>query len=333
MDLPLPCTYDFEVTGSKYLHALREGAVPLALLFSGTVFTRGTTGFGVEQVPWDCEASYALPVAVWQQLIDLNYPEHGLAAAGPRRARRPGALPGRARAHDLGRDHPVPARRRQRAQSAQGSRSMSLDQARAVADAVLYEGYLLYPYRATSAKNQSRWQFGVLGPPGAAADGLGEERSMSAAVPAPRPVRACRTGDGHAASAVPAAPAAEPRAGRTQRAPSSPVPELTVDGQLMFSWDEAVEHEVVLPTWPAPTWRPGRAGRSRVERRRGRRAASGAVERRRWAGSAGVAPRCRPRSAAATTPRSADYLRLTRQRRQHCAADERRPRTTPSAGR
>jgi hypothetical protein len=41
---------------------------------------------------------------------------------------------------------------------------VSLAQATSVADAVLYEGYLLYPYRATSAKNQLRWQFGVLGP-------------------------------------------------------------------------------------------------------------------------------------------------------------------------
>lgn len=41
------------------------------------------------------------------------------------------------------------------------------DRARAVADAVLYEGYLLYPYRASSAKNAVRWQFGVLGPRGA----------------------------------------------------------------------------------------------------------------------------------------------------------------------
>ncbi|MDQ3103945.1 MAG: hypothetical protein M3Q87_01750, partial [Actinomycetota bacterium] len=57
---------------------------------------------------------------------------------------------------------------------------MSLDLARAVADAVLYEGYLLYPYRATSRKNQVRWQFGVLGPPGAAAAGVGEESQMSA---------------------------------------------------------------------------------------------------------------------------------------------------------
>jgi hypothetical protein len=54
------------------------------------------------------------------------------------------------------------------------------DRARTVADAVLYEGYLLYPYRASSSKNQSRWQFGVLGPPGAADDGLGEDASLSA---------------------------------------------------------------------------------------------------------------------------------------------------------
>jgi hypothetical protein len=36
--------------------------------------------------------------------------------------------------------------------------------ARKVADAILYEGYLLYPYRASSRKNQVRWQFGVLVP-------------------------------------------------------------------------------------------------------------------------------------------------------------------------
>ncbi|MBA3743720.1 hypothetical protein [Sporichthya sp.] len=38
--------------------------------------------------------------------------------------------------------------------------------ARQVADAVLYEGYVLYPYRASSSKNQTRWQFGVIMPPG-----------------------------------------------------------------------------------------------------------------------------------------------------------------------
>jgi len=39
---------------------------------------------------------------------------------------------------------------------------MNLDAARRVADAVLYEGYILYPYRASAQKNRSRWQFGVL---------------------------------------------------------------------------------------------------------------------------------------------------------------------------
>jgi hypothetical protein len=39
-----------------------------------------------------------------------------------------------------------------------------LQTARKVADAVLYEGYLLYPYRASAAKNQVRFQFGVLMP-------------------------------------------------------------------------------------------------------------------------------------------------------------------------
>jgi hypothetical protein len=49
---------------------------------------------------------------------------------------------------------------------------------RPVADAVLYEGYLLYPYRRSSGKNQVRWQFGVLAPRtwiearGSASDGI-----------------------------------------------------------------------------------------------------------------------------------------------------------------
>jgi hypothetical protein len=38
--------------------------------------------------------------------------------------------------------------------------------AEAVADAILYEGYLLYPYRRSSVKNQVRWQFGVVAPRG-----------------------------------------------------------------------------------------------------------------------------------------------------------------------
>ena len=43
---------------------------------------------------------------------------------------------------------------------------MNFAVARAVADAVMYEGYILYPYRASAAKNRSRWQFGVVMSPG-----------------------------------------------------------------------------------------------------------------------------------------------------------------------
>ncbi|HEX5201766.1 MAG TPA: DUF6084 family protein [Actinoplanes sp.] len=76
-DLALPCTYDLEVIGTRYLHALDAGDVPLNLLFSGTIFTKGTTGFAVEQVPWACEARWALPVAVWRDMIDAFFPNSG----------------------------------------------------------------------------------------------------------------------------------------------------------------------------------------------------------------------------------------------------------------
>jgi hypothetical protein len=46
---------------------------------------------------------------------------------------------------------------------------VNLDAVRRIADAVLYEGYILYPYRASSQKNRSRWQFGVVMAPGYAA--------------------------------------------------------------------------------------------------------------------------------------------------------------------
>ena len=76
-DLALPCTFDFDVAAAKYLNALGDGEIPLELLFSGTVFTKGQTGFGVEQVPWDLEASYRLPVAAWHRLMDQYFPNAG----------------------------------------------------------------------------------------------------------------------------------------------------------------------------------------------------------------------------------------------------------------
>lgn len=95
VDLALPCTYDFDVTGARFLHGVGSGTVPLNLLFNGTVFTRGQNGFGVLQVPWDSEARYDLPVHVWQDMLASFFPHQGwirldhdvLASLGDYRAR------------------------------------------------------------------------------------------------------------------------------------------------------------------------------------------------------------------------------------------------------
>ncbi len=65
------------MVASRYLHALGDGAVPLTLMFSGTVFTRGETGFAVQQVPWSCEARHQLPVQVWRDLVATYFPGSG----------------------------------------------------------------------------------------------------------------------------------------------------------------------------------------------------------------------------------------------------------------
>ncbi len=77
VDLPMAVTYDFDVAASKYLHALGEGEVPLVFLFSGTVFTRGDSGFGVEQVAWHLEDSYRMPVSVWHDCMQMHFPNAG----------------------------------------------------------------------------------------------------------------------------------------------------------------------------------------------------------------------------------------------------------------
>jgi len=74
IDLPITCTYDFEVVTAKYLESLEDGEVPLLFLFSGTIFARGQLGFSVEQIPWEKEASYRLPVRLWRELMDRYFP-------------------------------------------------------------------------------------------------------------------------------------------------------------------------------------------------------------------------------------------------------------------
>jgi hypothetical protein len=77
VDLPVACSYDFEVAAHKYLHSLGDGEIPLNLLFSGTVFARRDQGVSVQPVPWNVEASYRLPVKVWRDLMNLYFPNSG----------------------------------------------------------------------------------------------------------------------------------------------------------------------------------------------------------------------------------------------------------------
>jgi Family of unknown function (DUF6084) len=73
--LPVQCTYDFNVIATKYFYALEGGEVPLLFLFSGTIFYSGPDGgLQVQQIPWDRESIYRMPVNVWADLMNHHYP-------------------------------------------------------------------------------------------------------------------------------------------------------------------------------------------------------------------------------------------------------------------
>jgi uncharacterized protein DUF6084 len=74
-ELPVTCTFDFNVAATKYFAALEDGEVPLNLMFSGTVFYEPAgSSLQIEQIPWDREAGFRLPVSVWKKMMDIYYP-------------------------------------------------------------------------------------------------------------------------------------------------------------------------------------------------------------------------------------------------------------------
>lgn len=76
IDVPVPCTFDFNVAATKYFHGLTMGEVPLSFLFSGTVFYEAgeERTLLVAPIPWDKEARFRLQVQVWRDLMDHYYP-------------------------------------------------------------------------------------------------------------------------------------------------------------------------------------------------------------------------------------------------------------------
>jgi hypothetical protein len=75
VDMPIPCTYDMEVIGSKYFHALEDGEVPLEFLFSGTVFYAAEGGrLQIARISWEKEAEFRLPVRLWKETMERYFP-------------------------------------------------------------------------------------------------------------------------------------------------------------------------------------------------------------------------------------------------------------------
>ncbi|HEX4412047.1 MAG TPA: DUF6084 family protein [Lacipirellulaceae bacterium] len=75
VELPVPCTFDFNIAATKYFHSLSDGEIPLLLLFNGTIFYRGANDeLQTAQIPWEKEASFRLPVEIWRTMMEHYYP-------------------------------------------------------------------------------------------------------------------------------------------------------------------------------------------------------------------------------------------------------------------
>jgi hypothetical protein len=133
------------------------------------------------------------------------------------------------------------------------------DPVRAIADAVLYEGYILWPYRRSALKNRRRFTFGGVYPPAHTAAHPDDPDTMRTEV--------LVTGEGDIAITVRFLQVVERTA---LDAAGEPVDQLEVDGELYLSWQEAIEREVRAP------------GPIRVETGQEREALRTGVLRRSW---------------------------------------------------
>jgi Family of unknown function (DUF6084) len=74
-DLPVPCTFDFNVAAAKYFHAIQHDDVPLCFQFSGTIFYAAPDGtLQIGQIGWDTEAKFRLSAKIWRDMMDHYYP-------------------------------------------------------------------------------------------------------------------------------------------------------------------------------------------------------------------------------------------------------------------
>ena len=108
------------------------------------------------------------------------------------------------------------------------------EQARRVADAVLYEGYVLYPYRASARKNQVRWQFGVLAPRRWSESGGCESSWMQTE---------CLVEPGERPRLLGRIRCLQLQRRTVEDLAGRPVASLVAEGELWTSWDEGVDRD------------------------------------------------------------------------------------------
>ena len=74
VELHVPCTYDLDVTASRYFAALDGGDVPLEFLFSGTVFYAEPSGaLQAGRISWEHDAELRMPLAVWREAMEGHF--------------------------------------------------------------------------------------------------------------------------------------------------------------------------------------------------------------------------------------------------------------------
>ena len=77
VDLPVHCTFDFNVAATKYFEGLTAGEIPLHLMFSGTVFYADSEDvLQVAPISWEQEAKFKLPIKVWRDMMESYYPNN-----------------------------------------------------------------------------------------------------------------------------------------------------------------------------------------------------------------------------------------------------------------
>jgi hypothetical protein len=75
VNLPVNCTFDFNIAATKYFAGLEGGDIPLLFLFSGTIFYQNEFGtLQISQISWNKESNFKLPASIWHKMMEAYYP-------------------------------------------------------------------------------------------------------------------------------------------------------------------------------------------------------------------------------------------------------------------